>query len=124
MYYRVAIILQDNVYVSPTACSGARAIDPRCTDLKVFGFKFAPCHDPCAVAYLLDPAKFTTKKMRVDVETSSELAAGQTICDTYLMSRKPINATVAMAIEVDWFWGEIVGALARAAPKDFVEADS
>eukprot|EP00037_Helgoeca_nana_P027555 m.316139 g.316139 ORF g.316139 m.316139 type:complete len:349 (-) comp27538_c1_seq1:1606-2652(-) len=84
---------------------------------KVFRMDEAPCHDPCAMAFLIDPSKFTASKMRVDIEAASTLTAGQTVCDTYHMSKHPKNATVATAIDVEWFWREVVASLGRAAPK-------
>eukprot|EP01138_Halocafeteria_seosinensis_P010869 gb/GECG01011102.1/.p1 GENE.gb/GECG01011102.1/~~gb/GECG01011102.1/.p1 ORF type:complete len:169 (+),score=8.81 gb/GECG01011102.1/:1-507(+) len=40
-----------------------------------------PLHDPCAVAYIVDPSLFEVTKCRVDIETASPLSAGQTVCD-------------------------------------------
>ena len=42
----------------------------------VFKMALPPLHDPCAVAYLLDPARFVTERMRVDVETQTESCIG------------------------------------------------
>lgn len=74
-----------------------------------------PCHDPCAVAYVIDPTKFCVSKMRVDIETQSDLAAGQTICDTYGMSKLAANVNVATSVDVDWVWTVVVDALAAAS---------
>lgn len=41
----------------------------------------APVHDALAVCAIIDPAVITTRLIRVDVETTSPLAAGRTICD-------------------------------------------
>ena len=39
-------------------------------------------HDPCAVAFVIDPSIFTdVRHVRVDVETASPLSLGQTVCD-------------------------------------------
>ena len=38
-------------------------------------------HDPCAVAYVIDPSLFTVYPMNVQVETSDTLALGSTIVD-------------------------------------------
>lgn len=46
----------------------------------VFGFKEGPpLHDPCAVAYVIDPTIFEVRDMRVDVVTHDGLACGQTV---------------------------------------------
>jgi inosine-uridine nucleoside N-ribohydrolase len=81
---------------------------------RVFGFEFPPLHDPLAVAYVLDPSKFSTELHRVDVETLSELGAGQTVCDFWSTSGRPKNVRVALAVDLDWFWTELAEALARA----------
>lgn len=47
-----------------------------------------PLHDPCAVAFIIDESIFEYKLMRVDIETSSHLSYGQTVCDIYGMSKK------------------------------------
>lgn len=101
---------------APTHCLRPRTV-ASLTDRKVFRMDEAPCHDPCAMAFLIDPSKFTASKMRVDIEATSTLTAGQTVCDTYHMSKHPKNATVATAIDVEWFWREVVASLGRAAPK-------
>ena len=46
---------------------------------QVFGFEAPPLHDPCAVAYVIAPELFEARHLRVDVELSSPLCAGQTV---------------------------------------------
>ncbi|CAN5204405.1 nucleoside hydrolase [soil metagenome] len=38
----------------------------------------APLHDPCTIAYLLEPELFETRPCRVEVETASDLTRGHT----------------------------------------------
>ncbi len=45
------------------------------------GASAAPVHDALAVCAVIEPALLTTRPIRVDVETTSSLAAGRTICD-------------------------------------------
>ena len=52
--------------------------------------------------------------MRVDVETSSGLTAGQTVCDVWGHSRLPVNVAVARSVNQAAFWGLMNGALAAA----------
>ncbi|KAH3763043.1 N-D-ribosylpurine ribohydrolase [Pelomyxa schiedti] len=80
----------------------------------VFGFDFPPLHDPLAVAYVIDPGLFTTTKMRVDIETSSDLCAGETICDIYGMSHKPKNVLVARSVNVPKFWDLLLHSITLA----------
>ncbi|RUS23081.1 inosine-uridine preferring nucleoside hydrolase-domain-containing protein [Endogone sp. FLAS-F59071] len=66
----------------------------------VFGFKEGPpLHDPCAVAYVIDPSIFEVRDMRVEVVTHDGHACGQTICDIYNLS--PHFKNVQMAVNID-----------------------
>ncbi|KAG2485147.1 hypothetical protein HYH03_016133 [Edaphochlamys debaryana] len=81
---------------------------------RVFHFQHPPLHDPVAVAYVLAPALFTARAMRVDVEVASPLSAGQTVCDVWGQAQAPPNATVALRVEAEGFWGLLLEAIARA----------
>lgn len=48
---------------------------------KKMGFKGSPMHDPCAVAYLIDPSIFTTEDYYVVIETQGKYSTGMTIAD-------------------------------------------
>ncbi|CAI6006141.1 unnamed protein product [Closterium sp. NIES-64] len=85
------------------------------TYLEVFGFQHPPLHDPCALAFVIAPSLFKTEHLRVDIETKSELSAGQTVCDVWRQSKRPANAHVARSMHVDGFWDLMVAAIDRAA---------
>lgn len=85
------------------------------TYLRVFGFASPAVHDPCAVAWLIDPSIVPTRHMRVDIETNAEFSYGRTICDVYGVTGRPPNADVATDLEVDRFWDLMIGALASYA---------
>lgn len=76
------------------------------------GFEGPPLHDPCAVAYVIDPSLFETRAVRVDVETHAEFSAGRTVVDLYGVLGESPNATVATAIDAPRFWDLLVEALA------------
>ncbi|MFM2106211.1 MAG: hypothetical protein RL338_1243 [Chloroflexota bacterium] len=76
------------------------------------GFDGPPLHDPCAVAYVIDPSLFETRAVRVDVETHAEFSAGRTVVDLHGVLGEPPNATVATAIDAPRFWDLLVEALA------------
>ena len=80
----------------------------------VFAFDHPPLHDPCAVAYVLRPDMFTVRRLRVDVETKSELSAGQTVCDVWKQSGKKPNAEVCVEMKVDQFWKMMCDAVDKA----------
>lgn len=81
----------------------------------VFGFNNGPpVHDPTCVAYVLDPTLFETNLMRVDVETSSELTRGCTVCDVWGYSELPKNCHVAIKMDVSKFWDLLIEAVHKA----------
>lgn len=80
----------------------------------VFAFEHPPLHDPCAVAYALRPELFTAKDLRVDVETTSVISAGQTVCDVWRQSGKGPNARVCVAMQVGDFWKMMCDAVEKA----------
>ena len=56
-------------------------------------------HDSSALAYVIDPSLFTTRKMHVNVETKSEVTAGMTTTDWRFKS--PGEANVNVCVDVD-----------------------
>ncbi|KAK4525489.1 hypothetical protein GAYE_SCF13G3397 [Galdieria yellowstonensis] len=83
---------------------------------KIFGFPSPPLHDPCAVAYVLDPSRFETQFIRVEVETGKGLCAGQTVGDFYgrFFVGKPKNVNVALKMDIGWFWNSMLQSLKKA----------
>lgn len=68
-----------------------------------WGFKGAPLHDPCTIAWLIDPGMFETEQMNVDVETQGDLTRGETVCDYYELTGKPKNTTVMLNLDREKF---------------------
>lgn len=64
-----------------------------------WGFKGAPLHDPCTIAWLIDRTMFETDQMNVDVETQGDLTRGETVCDYYQLTGKPVNTEVMLGID-------------------------
>ncbi|MCF0073781.1 nucleoside hydrolase [Dyadobacter sp. CY261] len=75
----------------------------------------AAMHDPCAIAWLMNPGIFTTKSCYVDVETKGELTSGATVVDFYNTLHKEPNATVAYDIDRDAFLDMLFNAI-KALP--------
>ena len=48
-------------------------------DVTKYGSEGAPLHDPCVIAYLIDPTLFTGRHVNVEVETVSALTLGMTV---------------------------------------------
>ncbi|MCX7542417.1 nucleoside hydrolase [Corynebacterium sp. P5848] len=76
------------------------------------GFDDPPVHDPCAVAYLIDPEVMTTRAAPVDVELNGSLTAGMTVAD--FRSPVPEGCSTKVAVELDHrrFWDLVVAAVA------------
>lgn len=75
----------------------------------------AALHDPCAIAWLMNPGIFTTKSCYVDVETKGELTRGATVVDFYNTLQKEPNATVAYDIDRNAFMDMLFNAI-KALP--------
>ncbi|NJI24590.1 pyrimidine-specific ribonucleoside hydrolase RihA [Aeromonas veronii] len=64
-----------------------------------WGFAGAPLHDPCTIAWLLNPALFHGVECRVDIETRGEHTVGMTVVDRYGLSGKPANTLVLLGLD-------------------------
>ena len=74
----------------------------------VFGFPAPPVHDPCAVAAVIEQEIIQAADMYVEIETTSTLSAGRTVCDVYGKLGKLANARVGYGLDVDRFWGMLI----------------
>lgn len=70
-------------------------------------------HDPCAVAILLHPEKFVTRKLYGDVETSGEYSRGCTVIDYDDLYHREKNVTVAFDLDRDWFAEFVVDSVGK-----------
>ena len=61
-------------------------------DKDKYGTEGAPLHDPCVIAYLLNPEIFSGKRINVEIETDSELTLGMTVADWWGVTNKEPNA--------------------------------
>jgi inosine-uridine nucleoside N-ribohydrolase len=80
---------------------------------EVFLFEHPPVHDPVAVVYVLRPEIFKGRLMRVDIEVSSQICSGQTVCDIWGQSGKRKNVMVLESVDVGSCWHEILEGIAR-----------
>ncbi|MEW2393771.1 nucleoside hydrolase [Streptomyces venezuelae] len=81
--------------------------------LEAQGFDAPPVHDPCAVAYVIDPSVMTVRKAPVDIELTGTLTLGMTVTD--FRAPAPDDCTTQVAVDLDHtrFWDLIVDALER-----------
>ncbi|MCT8988322.1 pyrimidine-specific ribonucleoside hydrolase RihA [Shewanella phaeophyticola] len=76
-----------------------------------WGFTGAPLHDPCTIAWLLNPSLFTTVDCWVGVETKGEHTQGMTVVDRYQLTGNPHNTKVLFDINRQGFVDFIVDRL-------------
>jgi purine nucleosidase len=68
------------------------------------GFAGAPLHDPCVIAYLLQPELFESRASFVQIETNEGLGLGRTIVDWYSVLGQSPNVNVVTQIDADGFY--------------------
>ena len=82
------------------------------------GFDFPPVHDPCAVAYVIDPSVMTTQRVPLDVELTGTLTLGMTVADFRAPAPADCNTSVAVDLDHQKFWDLVVDALERIGEVD------
>lgn len=75
------------------------------------GFPDPPVHDPCTIAYLIDPAVLTTRRAPLDVELRGDLTAGMTVADFRGPAPEDCRSQVAVTLDRERFWTLVVSAL-------------
>ena len=75
----------------------------------------APLHDPCTVAWLLQPSLFEGKDCNISVDIHSELTMGNTAVDFWHVTERPHNAHWVHGVDADGFYVLLTDRLARYA---------
>ena len=73
-------------------------------DTEKYSSQGTPLHDPCTIAYLLQPDLFSFKQCNVAVETESELTMGHTAVDFWHVTDRPRNVQWAYGVDADGFF--------------------
>ncbi len=73
----------------------------------------APLHDPCVIAYLLQPGLFSGQRRRVEIETEGTHTTGRTVVDWWQRSPREPNALVINDVAADGFFDLLCERLAR-----------
>jgi purine nucleosidase len=74
------------------------------SELEKYGIAGSPLHDPCVIAYLLQPELFTGREQYVEVEILSELTMGRTVIDLYGATENQPNINVIQTVNADGFY--------------------
>ena len=82
-------------------------------DTSKYASEGTPLHDPCTVAYLLQPALFKFKRCNVAVETESELTIGHTAVDFWHVTDRVKNVAWAFDVDADGFYAMLTERLGR-----------
>ena len=86
-------------------------------DIEKYGSQGGPLHDPCTIAYLIDPGMFEGRQINVTIETQSELTMGMTVADWWRVTKRPANALFIRTIDDARYFELLtqrIGALASA----------
>lgn len=75
------------------------------------GFDAPPVHDPCAVAYVIDPNVMTTQKVPVNIELTGTHTLGMTVADFRHPAPENCHTQVAVKLDHHKFWQLIINAL-------------
>ncbi|MGI9391758.1 MAG: nucleoside hydrolase [Boseongicola sp.] len=73
----------------------------------------APLHDPCTIAYLIDPDMFSGRRVNVEIETQSELTLGMTVADWWGVTDRPANVMFMGSIDRERYFSILSERLAQ-----------
>lgn len=82
-------------------------------DMEKYGSEGAPLHDPCTIAYLIEPQLFEGRFINVEIETEAELTLGMTVADWWRVTDRPANAMFMKDIDASGFYALLAARLAR-----------
>ncbi len=66
---------------------------------EICGWDFAPLHDPCAIAWLINPDMFKSKKLNVQIDIDGEHTTGCTVTD--FLNRLDLEPNTDVLLDVD-----------------------
>lgn len=74
------------------------------------GFDYPPVHDPCAVAYVIDPSLIEVQQVPVNIELTGTHTLGMTVTD-FRYPPKPCNTQVATKLDKEGFWNLVIDSI-------------
>lgn len=75
------------------------------------GFEFPPVHDPCTIAYLIDPSIVKTVRVPIEVELSGAHTTGMTVADFRSAPGPDCHTQAATELDFDGFWNLVIDAI-------------
>lgn len=82
-------------------------------DVEKYGSEGGPLHDPCVIAYLIQPELFSGRHINVEIETASPLTLGMTVADWWGVTDRPANAQFIGDVDADGFFALLTERLGR-----------
>lgn len=82
-------------------------------DKAKYGSDGAPLHDPCVIAYLLQPSLFAGRHINVEIETQSPLTLGMSVADWWGVTDRPKNALFMGQVDADGFFRLLADRIGR-----------
>ncbi len=82
-------------------------------DMEKYRGEGAPVHDPCVIAYLLEPDIFSGRKINVEIEVASELTRGMSVADYWGVTGRPANVNFLRDGNAPRFYEMLTRRLAR-----------
>ncbi|MFZ1470169.1 MAG: nucleoside hydrolase [Paracoccaceae bacterium] len=82
-------------------------------DTAKYGSEGAPLHDPCVIAYLINPGLFHGRHINVEIECQSQLTLGMTVADWWHVTDRAPNALFIGSVDRDGFYRLLSERLAR-----------
>jgi purine nucleosidase len=82
-------------------------------DKEKYGSPGAPLHDPCTIAYLIQPDLFSGRHINVEIETASALTLGMTVADWWRVTDRAPNATFMGDLDADGFFALLTERIGR-----------
>lgn len=82
-------------------------------DKEKYGSAGAPLHDPCVIAYLIQPELFSGRHINVEIETQSELTRGMTVADWWRVTDRVPNAMFMGDLDADGFFALLTDRVGR-----------
>jgi purine nucleosidase len=73
-------------------------------EIEKLGLQGGPLHDPCVIAYLLEPSLFSGQKVNVAIETQGEFTIGETVVDWHGITERTPNALWINEVDADGFY--------------------
>lgn len=82
-------------------------------DKDKYGSEGAPLHDPCTIAWLLEPELFSGRYINVEIETEGRFTTGMTVADWWRVSGRKPNALFMGDLNAEGFFALLAERMAR-----------